>query len=159
MYANVLPAGFVLNNATAIDNRGDIVGYGTDSATNTYQAFELLNLQAGDANGDGRVDINDLTMLLTNYGKTAGMGWSTGDFNGDGNVDINDLTIVLTNFGKTSGAGITAVPEPSCMVLLAIGAIGLLVYAWRRWASTFGPTGRAHLGRAASARSELIPWS
>ena len=38
----------------------------------------------GDANGDGRVDINDLTVVLTNYGKTAGTSWDTGDFNGDG---------------------------------------------------------------------------
>ncbi len=33
----------------------------------------------GDANGDGRVDVNDLTIVLTNYGQT-GMLWSQGDF-------------------------------------------------------------------------------
>jgi uncharacterized protein (DUF2141 family) len=90
----------------------------------------------GDANGDGRVDINDLTVVLTNYGKT-GMVWNQGDLNGDGKVDINDLTIVLTNYGTTYGAahGIKAVPEPSCVVLVGIGAIALLGYAWRRRAS------------------------
>ena len=36
----------MLNNATAIDNNGDIVGYGTDSSSNTYQAFEILNVAA-----------------------------------------------------------------------------------------------------------------
>ena len=70
----------------------------------------------GDANGDGKVDINDLTIVLTNYDQT-GMTWSQGDFNGDGKVDINDLTIVLTNYGTTSGTGLAAVPEPSCVVL------------------------------------------
>ena len=40
--ANIL-TGMVLNNATAIDNNGDIVGYGTDSH-GTYQAFEILNV-------------------------------------------------------------------------------------------------------------------
>jgi hypothetical protein len=38
--------GFVLNNATAIDNNGDIVGVGTDSSGHTNQAFEILNVAA-----------------------------------------------------------------------------------------------------------------
>ena len=60
------------------------------------------------------MDINDLTIVLTNYGQT-GMAWSQGDFNGDTQVDINDLTIVLTDYGMTysAGHGIKAVPEPS----------------------------------------------
>ena len=37
-------------------------------------------LLPGDANGDGKVDINDLTIVLANFGKTAGMNWSTGRF-------------------------------------------------------------------------------
>ena len=39
---NILPSGFVLNNATAIDNNGDIVGYGTDSASHASQAFVII---------------------------------------------------------------------------------------------------------------------
>jgi hypothetical protein len=31
--------------------------------------------QRGDANGDGRVDIGDLTIVLANYNQT-GMGWA-----------------------------------------------------------------------------------
>jgi hypothetical protein len=38
--------GFTLNNATAIDNNGDIVGFGTDSSGHTNQAFEILNVAA-----------------------------------------------------------------------------------------------------------------
>ena len=48
----------------------------------------------GDANGDGVVDINDLTIVLASYGQT-GMNWNEGEFTGSGTVDINDLTIVL----------------------------------------------------------------
>jgi hypothetical protein len=89
----------------------------------------------GDANGDGKVDINDLTIVLANYNK-AGMTWSQGDFNSDGKVDINDLTIVLANYNHTAGAaGLAsplAVPEPSALLLAAAGLAGLLACAWKK---------------------------
>ena len=84
----------------------------------------------GDANGDGKVDINDLTIVLSNFGQT-GMTWSTGDFNGDGKVDVNDLTILLSHFGQTAAAsGLaspSAVPEPSTLALSAVARCS----AWR----------------------------
>ena len=75
----------------------------------------------GDANMDGQVDINDLTIVLANYNQS-GMNWTTGDFNGSGAVDINDLTIVLANYNQTSSAaGLAAVPEPSALFLAIAG--------------------------------------
>ena len=50
------------------------------------------------------MDINDLTIVLTNYNQSTGMSWGTGDFNGDGKVDINDLTIVLTHYNQSLGS-------------------------------------------------------
>ena len=85
------------------------------------------------------MDINDLTIVLSNFGQT-GMTWSQGEFTGDGTVDINDLTIVLSNFGATSGTRINAVPEPTALVLFAIGVISLLACIWRR------PTASAFAG-------------
>ena len=86
----------------------------------------------GDANGDNKVDINDLTIVLAHYGQSgAGVGWYTGDFNNDDKVDINDLTIVLANYGQSIGSsatGMAAVPEPSTLVLIGVGAIGVLGY-------------------------------
>ncbi len=90
----------------------------------------------GDANHDGKVDVNDLTIVLTNFGKSSGMSWSTGDFNGDGKVDVNDLTIVLAHYGQSIGASAAAtaaVPEPSCLVLVGIAVAGLLACASPRW--------------------------
>ena len=70
----------------------------------------------GDANLDGTVDINDLTIVLAHYNQS-GMTWGQGEFTGDGTVDINDLTIVLANYGQTQSAaalgGINGVPEPA----------------------------------------------
>jgi hypothetical protein len=88
----------------------------------------------GDANLDGKVDINDLTIVLAHFGQT-GTTWTKGEFTGDGTVDINDLTIVLARFGQSSGssaAGISAAPEPGTLVLLAGGMLGLLAYSGRK---------------------------
>ena len=87
---------------------------------------------AGDANGDGKVDVNDLTVVLTSFGQS-GMSWSQGDFNGDGQVDVNDLTILLTAFGQTSSsAAAAAVPEPCSLALAGVGISLLVCAAGRR---------------------------
>jgi hypothetical protein len=107
----------------------------TVSALNGYDyAVAGTPLLLGDANGDGRVDINDLTIVLANFGQT-GITWSQGEFTGDGTVDINDLTIVLANFGQTAGAsaaGLAAVPEPGTLVLVVASLLGMLASAWWR---------------------------
>jgi hypothetical protein len=81
------------------------------------------------------VDLNDLTIVLANFGR-AGMTWSQGDFIGDGTVDVNDLTIVLTNFGQSLAApspGLSAVPEPSVLLLLSAALLALLArVGWKR---------------------------
>ena len=101
----------------------------------TYQSGTITVGMPGDANGDGKVDVNDLTIVLTNFGQSTGMSWATGDFNGDGKVDVNDLTIVLTNFGQSLGSSTAAMaplPEPPAFVLFGVGAVGLLAIARRR---------------------------
>ncbi len=55
-------------------------------------------LKQGDLDGNGKVDIFDYNIILTNYGKT-GSGIQ-GDIDGNGKVDIFDYNILLTNFGK-----------------------------------------------------------
>jgi hypothetical protein len=94
-----------------------------------YFGFRVAASDPGDANGDGRVDINDLTIVLSNFGKT-GCTWSQGSMDGDlaGRVDINDLTIVLSNFGATSAASaaqLSAAPEPAALALVAAALAAL----------------------------------
>jgi probable HAF family extracellular repeat protein len=126
-------SGWTLTGATAISSNGYIAGYETNSAGQT-DAFLLKPALPGDANLDGTVDINDLTVVLANYGDT-GTTWTQGEFTGDGTVDINDLTIVLAHYGRSLGssaASMAAVPEPATIVLLAAGLGALLLCAWRR---------------------------
>lgn len=49
----------------------------------------------GDTNNDGRVNVTDLSVLLTNYGGAT----ATCDFNKDGVVNIIDLSILLSHYG------------------------------------------------------------
>ena len=56
-----------------------------------------------DVNGDGVVNIIDLTLVATNFGAT---GSNAADVNGDGVVNIIDLTLVAAAFGNTAAAPI-----------------------------------------------------
>lgn len=66
------------------------------------------NLQ-GDLNGDNKVTISDLSILLSNFNKTG----DAADLNGDGKTTIADLSILLSNWGKTYSGGGTTPPPPT----------------------------------------------
>lgn len=51
----------------------------------------------GDANGDGVVDLLDLTIVANNWMLSPAT-WQQGNFNGDNIVDLQDLTILSTNW-------------------------------------------------------------
>jgi hypothetical protein len=80
---------------------------------------------AADANLDGVVD--GLDFIVWNATKfTSVAAWCSGDFNANGVVD--GLDFVLWNDNKfTSSDGVSAVPEPSTVVVLFAGVLGLAV--------------------------------
>ena len=51
---------------------------------------------AGDLDGSGQINLEDLAILLASFGENNG-----GDVNNDGQTTLNDLAIVLSNFGGT----------------------------------------------------------
>lgn len=137
------------------------------SYVNTVVGDPLMTwrqLLAGDANMDGRVDMNDLATIGAHWGSTVspgGAGWYAGDLNGDGIVDVLDFKILGSTWGQISPWATTApqtggptaapfsllfdgthaTPEPSSCVLLAL-AIGALLHFGYRQRGRRSPMGR-----------------
>lgn len=64
----------------------------------------------GDATLDGTVDVSDLGILATNYGKPTGQTWATGDFTYDGKVDVSDLGVLATDYGLSGASSDFSLP-------------------------------------------------
>lgn len=79
--------------------------------------------KVGDYNLDGTVDVSDFNIWNGNK-FSAGTGWCSGDGNADGVVDVGDFN--LWNGNKFTSSDISAVPEPSALVLLAMGGLMFL---------------------------------
>jgi hypothetical protein len=60
-----------------------------------------VTTKPGDINSDGKVSALDLSLLLSNFGKSGtGLSNPAIDLNKDGSVTIIDLSILLSNYGK-----------------------------------------------------------
>ena len=94
----------------------------------------------GDANDDGKVDMQDLAIVGANWLKPA-TNWAMGDLNDDGVVNAQDLQMVENGWdgaGSFSSAfatlqgqgefpGVVLVPEPSTLAALAMAPVALLL--------------------------------
>jgi hypothetical protein len=93
------------------------VSPGTWSATRMFPPW-----LPGDADHDTDVDISDFATWQLNYTGPGGTGktWEQGDWNGDGAVDIIDFSLWQLNYTGPHA------PEPATLLLLGVGAAGLL---------------------------------
>jgi PEP-CTERM motif len=95
----------------------------------------------GDVNFDGVVDIFDINLVSSNWE----MG-PEGDANGDLAVDIFDINMISANWGATlPPSSATPVPEPSTMIMAALGfgALGLRIGRRRRRHAAAGDVRRS----------------
>ncbi len=72
-------------------------GQGSDvpAATDTV-SFIVTSGVPGDLNGDGKVSLADVSVLIANWGSKN----MDADLNGDGAADLKDLSILMTHIGK-----------------------------------------------------------
>lgn len=84
------PNGSHIITAKAIDGSGNFT-----SSSATISINNLPPSLIGDLNGDHKVTILDLSLLLS-HGQKPGVG----DFNDNGKVDIFDLSVILSQYGK-----------------------------------------------------------
>ena len=90
----------------------------------------VLPTWGGDANLDGKINIDDYGRIDSNVGQSGTVfGWYNGDFNYDGKINIDDYGIIDGNIGQQVApiptinandavAGVSAVPEPASLALL-----------------------------------------
>jgi hypothetical protein len=110
------------------------VGSEARSAASSWVEQTLISPLLGDANLDGRVDLNDFGILKNHFG--SGTLRSEGDFNADSQVNLTDFGILKENFGRSAAA---AVPEPATLGQLALG---LALASLATFAAPFGLTRR-----------------
>lgn len=89
-----------------------------------YTTGEVTLRFAGDTDGDGDVDLQDLNNVRNNFG-----GVGPGDTNNDGMVDLVDLNNVRNYFGLSQ---LQSVSEPSAIVLLLVAALAARARRWKR---------------------------
>ncbi len=82
-----------------------------------------------DFNGDGVVGLLDLDILGANYRLTDAT-YAQGDANGDNLVTLLDLDVLGTQWGDTNvsfaaALQASAIPEPACLSMLAMGMVGI----------------------------------
>jgi hypothetical protein len=137
----------IASSAAALDPVRYGLGYAqNDMLFNPYNEFsgqpvDLTSVLVkytylGDVNLDGKVDDNDVTIMVLGYdrGRVSTHTWQQGDvFGYDGKIDDNDITVLVLNYrrgiGSPLGEAAAAVPEPATLSLLALGG---LVLAFRR---------------------------
>ena len=96
----------------------------TESSELGFRVSEVAS-HPGDATRDGRVNVDDLGILATNYDTPSGATWEMGDFTGDGAVNVDDLGVLASNYDWVGPGGVS-VPEPASLALLTLGGLALL---------------------------------
>lgn len=116
------------NEIIGIDNV--VVFTGEELAEPTCEDIAAMRV-SGDADGSGDVGFLDFLAMANNFGAENAT-YDQGDFNCSGTVDFLDFLALANNFGSTAAEQASAVPEPTSIMILALGALGLLTVRRKR---------------------------
>jgi hypothetical protein len=137
--------GVVLNTNTSGGTTTNALFNSVDGTTTNPGDVLVKYTYYGDTNLDGHIDGTDYSRIDNGVNMNL-TGWYNGDFNYDGVINGSDYTLI-DNAYNTQGAsladqiaspsaeptaqigsptGVSAVPEPTSLGLLALGAVGLL---------------------------------
>jgi hypothetical protein len=84
-----------------IDYYGNSLPQGNGFDFGAHEVESSAIAKTGDLNSDNSINIFDLSILLTNYGKTSLQSSNPAcDLNSDGNINIFDLSILLSLYGS-----------------------------------------------------------
>ena len=112
-----------------------------DFADREVWVNDLKNTWIGDANLNGEFNSGDMVQVFARgmYETGNPAGWEDGDFNGDTVFGSGDMVAAFVGGGYEQGlkpngpnAAVSAVPEPSSVVLVLMGLAGLMGMARRR---------------------------
>ena len=96
---------------------------------------DLKNTWIGDANLNGEFNSGDMVQVFARgkYEKPVAAGWEDGDWNGDTVFGSSDMVAAFVAGGYEKGLkpggpnpAVSAVPEPSALVLALVGLLSLL---------------------------------
>jgi hypothetical protein len=101
----------------------------------------VMYTYGGDANLDGKINVDDYGHIDSNVVLPGVSGWFNGDFNYDGKINVDDYGIIDSNVpiqgspfatGGGTSVPLSAVPEPSSAFALILGSTAALVPRTRR---------------------------
>jgi hypothetical protein len=149
--------GIVTTDTRAVNNN-DLASIGVVDASDKYGIAEtdtalfagqtvtgadtlVMFTWGGDANLDGKINIDDYGQIDFNVGNSGSVfGWYNGDFNYDGKINIDDYGIIDFNVSAQTGVfptaggleGVAAIPEPAGIMLVALAPVLLSTWGRRR---------------------------
>jgi uncharacterized protein YkwD len=82
---------------------------GTVGCLLIWQSSALETVLRGDLNGDGKVGVQDLSILLSKYNTDS----PEADLTGDGKVGVADLSVLLSKYGSAATPTPTPPPTPT----------------------------------------------
>ncbi len=132
-----------------VSSAQDVKGLANPADTSTWTGQTVtgsdtlvMYTYGGDANLDGKINVDDYGRIDLNSPIPGASGWSNGDFNYDGKINVDDYGIIDFNVGiqgtpfftASAGgpAGVAAVPEPAAAAATLLLSAGALTSRRRR---------------------------